>query len=170
MTANTRNPHCLHLVATCLLVLSAVTGCIGHQRKAMLAEHFKDQSAIEEALRTVLLAAETKDFDRLDRCHWYGPKFTKFVNASPTRLDAAAARQGEHEGLNALQDLKLHPRDLKIDVFGNTAVVTCILENSYQGAAKTEHGEERSTLVFVKDGDSWKIVHEHFSPIRSGNE
>ena len=99
---------------------------------------------------------------RLDSYHWYGPHFTKFAGTGP-RLDAAAAREGEHKGLSALAGLKLRADDLQIDVFHDTAVATFTMVATFQSGADTITKRERGTLVLVKHDGSWKIVHEHFS-------
>ena len=109
-----------------------------------------------------ILAAETKDLPRLDSYHWYGPHFTKFAGTGQ-RLDAAAAREGEHKGLSALVGLKLRPEDLQIEVFNDAAVATFTMVATIQSGAEAITKRERGTLVFVKHEGSWKIVHEHFS-------
>ena len=105
-----------------------------------------------------------KDFDRLDSYHAYGPQFTKF-GETLGRLDAAAARQGEHEGLAAVQGLRLEPEELKIDLVGNVGIATMILKASLQNAGTQIEKRSRATLVFVQETNAWKIIHEHFSPL-----
>ena len=122
-----------------------------------------EQAAVKTRLAEIFRAAETKDMQRLDSYHAYGPHFTKFAS-SGQRMDAAAAREGEHVGLRATAGLKLQADELKIDVFGNAAVATFIAAMSFQSGADKVTKRERCTLLFVKSSGSWKIVHEHFSP------
>ena len=122
-----------------------------------------EQTAVKRRLAEIFHAAETKDMTRLDSYHAYGPQFTKFAS-SGHRMDAAASREGEHVGLRAAVGLKLQADDLKIDVFGNTAVATFFAAMSFQSGAEKVTKRERCTLVFVKSDRAWKIVHEHFSP------
>jgi len=110
----------------------------------------------------IINAVETKDFPRLDSYHWYGPHFTKFAGKGQ-RLDAVAAREGEHKGLSALAGLKLRADDLQIDVFDDAAVATFTSVATIQSGAEAITKRERGTLVFVQHEGSWKIVHEHFS-------
>jgi ketosteroid isomerase-like protein len=117
---------------------------------------------VQQRLAEIIHAAETKDLPRLDSYHWYGPHFTKFAGTGQ-RLDAAAAREGEHKGLSALAGLKLRADDLQIDVFNDTAVATFSMVATIQSGAEAITKRERGTLVFVKHEGSWKIVHEHFS-------
>jgi ketosteroid isomerase-like protein len=124
----------------------------------------KVQAQIERRLNEVFDAAEKKDLARLDSYHLYGLNFTKFSAFPPGRQDAAASRKGEHEGLNAISDLKMHANDLKIEVFGEVAIATFILDSSFKAAGNGHQKQDQGTLVFVKDHGDWKITHEHFSP------
>jgi ketosteroid isomerase-like protein/catechol 2,3-dioxygenase-like lactoylglutathione lyase family enzyme len=131
--------------------------------KALSASSEEEQ--IRRRLQEILAAAQNKDFAPLDSYHLYGPKFSKFTGSSPDRLDADAARKGEHEGLGAAQHLNMRADALKIDLFGNVAVATFILDYSFEAGGQTVHRQDRSTLLFVKDEGQWKITHEHLSPI-----
>jgi len=117
---------------------------------------------VKQRLAEIINAVETKDLPRLDSYHWYGPHFTKFAGKGQ-RLDAAAAREGEHKGLSALAGLKLRADDLQIDVFQDAAVATFTSVATIQSGAEAITKRERGTLVFVQHEGSWKIVHEHFS-------
>jgi ketosteroid isomerase-like protein len=117
---------------------------------------------VERRLAEILDAAQAPDLIRLDSYHWYGPHFTKFASTG-SRLDAASAREGEHKGLSALAGLKLHTEGLQIDIFGDAALATFVMTASFRSGADTVTKRDRGTLVFVKHGGSWQIVHEHFS-------
>jgi len=54
---------------------------------------------------------------------------------------------------------------LRVDVFGNVGIATFILDYSFDSGGQTIHKKDRSTLVFVKEGGTWKITHEHLSPV-----
>jgi len=143
-----------------LLVCVMAAGC-GTMREASTTA-VSDETAVRQRLAEILNAAETRDLPRLDSYHWYGPHFTKFASKG-SRLDAEAAREGEHKGLSALTGLKLRTENLQVDVFNDTAVATFIMAASFPSGGETITKRERGTLVFVKHGGSWKIVHEHFS-------
>jgi ketosteroid isomerase-like protein len=149
---------CLALVSMLLF-----SGCASTRVAPPQADSQAQQKQVEERLAEILNAAETRDFSRLDSYHWYGEKFTKFGSGPGKRLDAEAAREGEHNGLRAATGLKLRADDLKVDVFGGTAVATFILTASFQAGAEPVTKHERGTLVLVRKEGSWKIVHEHFS-------
>jgi len=124
------------------------------------------RAQIEHRLTEIFAAAVAKDFDRLDGYHLYGPKFTKFSGSSSERQDATGSRQGEHDGLGAIIGLKMQADALKIDVFGDVGIATFILDYSYNSGGEIRHAKERATMVFVKEGGNWKIVHEHLSAIK----
>jgi ketosteroid isomerase-like protein len=73
------------------------------------------------------------------------------------------ARRGEHEGLGAAKDLAMSVQDLKIDLFGDTAVTTSLLKYSFAAGDQRVQKQARTTLIFVKDKGQWKIAHEHLS-------
>jgi len=56
---------------------------------------------------------------------------------------------------------------LKIDVFGDFAVATSMLDLRFQTDAASHVERLQMTIVLVKVGDDWKITHEHGSPATS---
>src|SRR6266699_3943128 len=144
---------------TIALALGLLAGCASGPRHVSSGS---ESEQVKQRLLEIFNAAETKDLPRLDSYHWYGPHFTKF-SGKGQRLDAAAAREGEHKGLSALAGLKLQAEDLQIDVFHDTAVATFTSVATIQYGADAITKRERGTLVFVQHEGSWKIVHEHFS-------
>jgi ketosteroid isomerase-like protein len=141
------------------MALVLLTGCATapHRNSAS-----STSEQVKQRLAEIFHAAETKDLARLDSYHWYGPHFTKF-SSTGRRLDAAAAREGEHKGLSALAGLKLRAEDLQVDVFDNAAVATFTMIATIQSGADAITKRERGTLIFIRHEGSWKIVHEHFS-------
>ena len=154
------------LLASSALSGFLATGCACLRTADIQADYPDESSQIERRLKEVIVAAENKDFHRLDSYHLYGPKFTKFSGSSSQRLDAAAGRTGEHVGLGATKGLKMRTDDLKIDVFRNVGIATFILNYSFDSGGQVVQRKERSTLVFVKDAGAWKITHELLSPIK----
>jgi ketosteroid isomerase-like protein len=155
----------VRMKTSALLAAFVAAGCGSLRTADPPASDAEARAQIERRLQEICVAAENKDFDRLDSYHLYGPKFTKFTGSSPDRLDAAAGQKGEHDGLGAAKGLKMRVDDLKIDVFGNVGIATFILDYSLESGGETVHRKERSTLVFVKEAGDWKITHEHLSRI-----
>jgi len=156
-----------HLSALVVLGLLAA-GCASRHAIEPQHDNSNEKGEIQRTLQSVFAAAETKDFERLDRFHAYGPKFTKYAGASPERMDAEASRKEEHSSLGSLQGLQMRAKDLKIDLFGDVAVATFILDYSNNSEGRRLSHKATSTLVFVKQGGVWKICHEHFT--RVGND
>lgn len=127
-----------------------------------------DQLAVIARVREIFAAAQAKEFERLAGYHLYGPKFTKFDDFEPLeRQDAAGARQSEEDGLGAVTDFHYDLEDLKVDVFGTTAVTTFVLDYGFAVDDETIDARARATLVLVNDDGGWRIVHEHFSAFQS---
>ena len=132
------------------------------------ATHPAEQVQVEERLREIMSAAQSKEVDRLESYHLFGPKFTKFDDFEPLdRQDAETTRRLEREAITGVKEFRPNVTDVKVDVFGPVAVATFVFDYGIT----TEDDEElsvraRSTMVFAKDGSEWKIVHEHFSPFK----
>jgi ketosteroid isomerase-like protein len=152
-------------MALALLATMLATGCASLRTGNQQIAPAREQEQIEQRLQEVFAAAESKDFDRLDSYHLYGPKFTKFTGSSPDRLDAAAGQAGEHDGLGATTGLKMRADAVKIDIFDNVGIATFILDYSFDVGGEAVQKKERTTLVFVRERGAWKIAHEHLSPI-----
>ena len=153
------------LVLTALLL----AGCAApspSKPKSTAAAPNREKAQIERRLKEIFDAAEKKDMVRLDSYHFYGPHFTKFSGASPARQDAAVAREGEHEGLGSIDGLLMQAEDLKIEVYGNVAVTTFVLDCTFMAGNHGVDKKEQATMILVRDGGAWKIVHEHFSAFK----
>ena len=148
------------------LVAILLVGCASAPTAKLTAEHPNEQAQIRRRLDQIFDTAKKKDLNRLDGYHFYGPKFTKFAAETPGRQDATAARQDEHDGLASANDLSMQAEDLKIDVFGDVGIATFVLNYSFKAQTDTIEKKARSTMVFVKERGAWKIVHEHFSPLK----
>jgi len=155
---SSHDPLCTLAIAFVLL-----TGCASAPPRVSAPS---GSEQVKQRIAEIIHAAETKDLPRLDSYHWYGPHFTKFAGTGQ-RLDAVAAREGEHKGLSALGGLKLRAEDLQIDVFNAAAVATFTMVATIPSGADAITKRDRGTLVFVKHEGSWKIVHEHFSAAES---
>ena len=149
-----------------VLLVSLLPACRGPERLEPGSEGYrKAQREVELAFQEVLEAAGRKDFDRLEGLHLYGPRFSKWESRSPERLDAEEARRGERAGIEPLDSFKATPEGQKVDVFGRTAVSTFVMAYEAAAGGRTTAARVRATIVWFKDGSTWKIVHEHFSPV-----
>ncbi len=113
-----------------------------------------EQKEVETTLHGIMDAVQRKDFACLAAHHLYSPKFSKFDDFEPLeRQDAATAQHSEEEGLVSVENFHCRVEDLKIDGFDADGEAMCI--------------RARSTMVFVKDSEAWRIAHEHFSTFKS---
>ena len=144
-------------------VLAPLVGC--HSPGAASNSSGSRASAqIQSRLEQIFDAAAKKDLDRLASYHLYGPRFSKFAPDSPSRLDAEAARNGENNAFSRINDFSARADDLKVDVFGNTAIATFVMSYGFTRETNSVNRQALTTLVFVKDHGEWKITHEHISP------
>lgn len=125
------------------------------------------QAEIKEVMDGIFQSFRDKDADKLIRYHLYGPKFTEFKDSLP-RTDSAANEQHERGMIAAISAWESDMNDLKINVFGEVAVVT------FHADFRPTIGDEmmqilgQVTLVFVNTDLGWKITHEHISPLIAG--
>ena len=123
------------------------------------------QAAVADTVRPVFRAAEERDIDRLEALHLYGPKFSKFDEFGLGRETADEARSAERAGLSQVKSLKVTVEGLKVDVFGVAAVATFFVHYRAETSQGDAAATLRSTVVLVKDAATWRIAHEHFSPL-----
>ena len=154
----------IRILLTTLLSL-ALIGC--QQKKVDIIKEMypEDQKLIEKTLHDIIDAGKKKELDRLEGFHLLGPKFTKFED-SGTRRDAQSAMKNEREGFAAFTDFSIDIQDLKVDVFGDVAIATYVVDFTVKVDETVTPTKSRATLVFVKDQGTWKITHEHFSPFK----
>jgi ketosteroid isomerase-like protein len=77
--------------------------------------------------------------------------------------DAKSCAAGERAAFTMIHDPQVEMNDLAINVFGEVAIATFNghFTGTIQGNAVAL--DQQATMVFVKTGDDWKVVHEHFS-------
>ena len=128
----------------------------------------EEQIKIEKLIHDILDSSKNKKFDKLESFHLYGPKFTKFDDWEPLdKQDADMTRKSEREAFEALDNFSYELKDMKVDVFDKVAIATFIANYELQMGEDNALAKARGTMVFVKDGDNWKITHEHFSAFKA---
>jgi ketosteroid isomerase-like protein len=124
----------------------------------------ESQAEIQSVLDGIFKSIQDGDADKLISYHIYGPKFTEFRD-SERRFNSADNEQYERGFVGAISGFDYELGDLKINVFGDLAVVT------FHADFRPTIGEDvpqiwgSTTLVFVKVDNEWKITHEHHSPL-----
>ncbi len=83
---------------------------------------------------------------------------------SAFREDHATAAQVQ-DGFDQGLSYRLGVREVSVTVYGNTAVATYIqFGQSLANGDVFEDSEHRTTTVWVREGQSWNLAHEHNSP------
>ncbi len=120
------------------------------------------QAQIRRRLDEIWATARSRDFERLESFHLYGPKFTEFKDGK-TRGDAKSCAAGERMTFTMIDGAAVDMQDLAINVFGDVAIAT--FNGHFMGEVKGKSVaiEQQGTMVFVNIGAEWKIAHEHFS-------
>lgn len=127
------------------------------------------QEEIRAAKEALVEAIRRGDGETLQSFHLESPKFTKFGPRSDDRLGFDEMNAQEAAGLAALtrssRDVSIDFRELKIDVFGDTAVATSLPRIRSTGSnGMTIEIPLRLTEVWVRTDDGWKLAHEHATP------
>lgn len=93
--------------------------------------------------------------------------YTEFNGDFATRIEgkAMAVRLAEAGSMGPGRVVASEMLNPKVQVYGNTA----ILSYNFAGMRKNKDGEikpwrAKSTRVYVKQGDAWKMVHGNFAP------
>jgi ketosteroid isomerase-like protein len=134
-------------------------------QRDIVTETFPEaQAQIRRRLDEIWTTARSRDFERLESFHLYGPKFTEFKDGK-ARGDAKTCAAGERATFTMIDAPEVDMKDLTVNVFGEVAIAT--FNGHFMGRMKGNPIalDQQSTMVFVKTGDDWKIVHEHFSLI-----
>ncbi|MBT8222251.1 MAG: nuclear transport factor 2 family protein [Eudoraea sp.] len=162
----------LRFTITLVLALTLIhMGCKETEEKEIIPEPVVDivqdefpeyKAEIKEVLDGIFQSFKDKDADRLIAFHVYGPKFTEFRNDGP-RFGSAGNEEYERGFVGAIEDWDSNLNDLKIDVFGEVAVVTFEADFRPTMQGNVVQIWANVTLVFVKTEGEWKITHEHFS-------
>jgi ketosteroid isomerase-like protein len=124
----------------------------------------EDQAQIRRRLDEIWATARSRDFERLESFHLYGPKFTEFKEGKP-RGDARSCAHGERMTFTMIDEPSVDMNDLAINVFGEAAIAT--FNGRFTGRIKGNPValDQQATMVFARADGEWKIVHEHFSLI-----
>ena len=115
-------------------------------------------------------AGKNKDLGSLAGFHSQGGLFSKFDENPPyTRQNSDEAFVYEQAAFANISDYSYEISDLRIDVLGGAAVATFYLSykgmfvNDYSFEGRPVGSRARVTIVFSKERDGWRIVHEHLS-------
>lgn len=132
-----------------------------------------ENEEIIRIIETLLESGKTKDFSLLRDIHLNDSRFSSFSDLPPYDLkDFQTTVELEELKFISISDYDYQIKNLKISVFGDTAIVAFELNQkgmlvdtkAYTGECISIEG--RATFVLVKQ-PTWKIVHIHLSKIKN---
>ena len=159
-----------------IALLAAMAGCqqgsASGDANAQKPDHINDtfpeaQAEIQEVIDETFQSLIDRDADKLISYHVYGPKFTHFKDGLP-REGSEANEKGERDLVAAISGWEYDTNDLKINVFGEVAVVTYHADFRPTIGGEIKQLLYQATIVVVNTDQGWKITHEHFSPLIEG--
>ena len=130
-----------------------------------------DQEQIVKVIQTFFEIGKTKDFSMLGNIQVDSPEFSSFSDVPPYSLKGYAESIALEElRFASISDYDYEIKNVKISIFGNTGVVTFVLNQkgmlvdnkAFTGQHITING--RATFVLIKE-DTWKIIHYHLDKI-----
>jgi ketosteroid isomerase-like protein len=151
------------VLAAALLI--PLTGRAGRVSSGRREEPEGQKAAVADTIRQLFRAAEERRLDRVEALHSYGPEFSKFDEFGLGREDAAQTREAERRSLASVKSLRASVRDLKVDLLGEAALATFILDYTAETTQGLAAATLRSTVVPRSDRGRWLVVHEHYSPL-----
>ena len=149
-----------------VLILLQITSCNSKKYTQPVVDESNIVKNVEETIYKIFDACKNKNFLKLESYHINTSKFSIFKeDGSRERLSAKQNNQVVQNELSSLEDAIFNVSDLKIDVIRQVAVATFILDIKASIQNTAISGSNRTTFVFVEDEGSWKVLHEHFSPV-----
>ena len=132
----------------------------------IVKEEFPEsQAELVKIMDDIKMSIVNKDADKLISFHVYGPKFTEFNNGAP-RNGSKENEEFERGFVNSMSGVHVWEwEDLKVDVFGDVANVTFHANFQPIMGQDTVKIRAQVSLLFVKHQNTWKITHEHHSPL-----
>ena len=155
------------LTLLCLLVsMSVYVGCVSTptqtgNRDIVLDRFPEAEEEVLAAMRNLVHEVVTGNVEAFPAHHLNSPKFSKFGPRKHERQTIEETNASERSFWTSVTDVDLDTRDMKVDVFGDVAVVTYYPHVTFKKDGKMMTGDGRQTLVFVKTNDGWLIAHEH---------
>ena len=130
----------------------------------------KDKFEVEGVVRAFFETGRNKDLTALADFHAPRESFTKFDENPPyTRQNSDEAFIHEQAAFANISDYRYTIDDLRIDLFGESAVATFYLTyggmfvNDYSFEGSPVSGRARVSMVLVRTQKGWRIAHEHLS-------
>lgn len=90
-------------------------------------------------------------------------RYSKFDDWPPYELQGPEALEREAEALRVLKEYTYDTTNWRINILGDVALASFTIR--YRGTIRDRPFDLRSrvTVVLVKAGDEWRLIHEHWS-------
>ncbi len=151
----------------CLLVsMSIYVGCVSTPTQTGNRDIVHDPfpEAKEEVLATMRKIHQdvvTGNVGALRFHHLNSPKFSKFGPRKHERQTFEETSESEVSFFTSITDFTVDPKGMRVDVFGDVAVMTYYPHVTFKKDGRMMKGNGRQTAVFVKTTEGWLIAHEH---------
>jgi ketosteroid isomerase-like protein len=130
-----------------------------------------DSAKIRDIIYNYFELAKTKEIEKIEE--FIDSSFTKFGDSPPyDRRDFERALMLEQLQFASLSDYDFKIEDLKIEVMGDAAVATFVIQvtgmivDDYSFRGTAIDNKARATVVLRKDKTGlWKMVHQHLSKL-----
>ena len=141
-----------------------LVGCASTSKHDLAHHPFPEaQAELREVLKNIINDGETKNVAGLRASHVNTDKFTKFGGRVYDRMNFEECTADETASRLSVESYRHEARDVKIDVFGDVAIMTYYPHVTAKKDGEVIQYSLRQTLVFLKTADGWKIIHEHQS-------
>jgi hypothetical protein len=148
------------------LAMVPLLGCASTPRHDLAHYPFPEaQAELRAVLDGIIHDSTNANVVGLRDSHLNSDKFTKFGGGEIyDRMNYEQCVDVETAAITSVEEYKAEARDVKIDVFGEVAVMTYYPYRVIKKDGKVLRYSTRQTLVFLRTAEGWKIVHEHQSP------
>lgn len=147
------------------------TSCNQTNETTDLSQTLIDESFMEEELIATVWKvwedANNSNIQGLKSAHLNSPKFSKFGPRIAERQDVEQTINSETAHFSTIKEANLVIEDLKVDIFDNVGIATFYNNYSFIKNDHKVQGKGRVTLVFQRNREGWKIIHEHSSPFNN---
>lgn len=125
----------------------------------------EELSRIEKALKAEFKLPHIGDFERFIKLCAFDMGFSYFSSFPPySRYDNRDAIERKRNWFFKEGPHTSNIKDIRVQFYDNTAVATLMLERKYEDEFREKKAVPvRGSLVMIRDGEKWRIVHEHWS-------
>lgn len=124
-----------------------------------------------DARRAMIAAFEAFGAGDVQAMGHYHDRYTSFAGNGDSLFEGKIDREQLQAFFDAGFRVSWEMRDLGVRVFGSAAVATFYTEGTTRYPDGTVIRDPlRHTVVWVKEGDTWREAHSHVSKLRRGPE